>query len=123
MKIRQRICDITIFLCVIAYVLVGFYTKEWAWSLFIFILIPLMPFLLGLKRFYLWFELIVTVAYIFLGVKFSLWHPYWVLFLLIPIYHILFDRSRIKNFINKKKKEHDDDFISVKFGDDENEEG
>jgi hypothetical protein len=31
MKIRQRICDITIFLCVIAYVFVGFYTKEWAW--------------------------------------------------------------------------------------------
>ena len=35
------------------------------------------------------FPLIVVIAYIAIGILFDLWHPTWLLFLLIPLYYSL----------------------------------
>ena len=35
------------------------------------------------------FPLIVVIAYIAIGILFDLWHPTWLLFLLIPAYYML----------------------------------
>ena len=35
------------------------------------------------------FSLIVVIAYIAIGILFDLWHPTWLLFLLIPAYYML----------------------------------
>ena len=34
---------------------------------------------------------LVTFIYLFIGMKYGLWHPYWFLFITIPIYYIITD--------------------------------
>jgi len=93
--IRARICACTLFIAIIAYILIGYYLDEWAWSLFVFAIVPLMPFALGLKRIHISYELVVVAVYLTLGFAIDGWHPWWVLFLTIPVYHILFDHPLI----------------------------
>jgi hypothetical protein len=101
MKIREKIVAITPFICLIAFVLIGYYTGKWhpAWT--VFILIPLMPFLVGLQKIRITYPLFILIVYIVLGIIFKdkWWHPGWVIFLTIPVYYILFG-----NFKNKEKK-------------------
>ena len=90
---RKRICGVTIFICLIAYILIGYYgTKAnfnhpWAYGALVFLLVPLMPVLLGLKKLYFSYTLIVIIAYLVIGFVFHGWHPWWVLFLTIPVYY------------------------------------
>ena len=109
--IRARICACTLFIAVIAYILIGYYLDEWRWSLFVFAIVPLMPFALGLKRIHISYELVVVVAYLTLGFTIGDWHPWWVLFLTIPVYHILFDHPVVE--LHKDKKKEDDKTIEV----------
>ena len=97
---RVKMCASSALIAVIAYVLVGYYTKCWTWSLFIFLIVPLMPFLTGLKKITITYDLIVVIVYLVLGFTIKGWHPWWVLFLTIPIYHIFFDDV----FKHRKKK-------------------
>lgn len=96
-SIRRRICASVLFLAVIAYVLIGYFTGCWTWSLFVFLSVPAMPFLLGLKRIHISYEFIVLVVYLTLGFSIHGWHPWWVLFLTIPVYHILFRHPVIEH--------------------------
>ena len=41
------------------------------------------------------FPVLIVLIYLILGVYFDLWHPYWFLFLLIPIYYV------IESFVKK----------------------
>jgi hypothetical protein len=110
--IRERIAATTLLICIIAYVLTGYYTAEWRWPLLIFLAVPLMPVLLGLEKLYISFDLIVVIAYLVIGFTTKQWHPWWVLFLLIPVYHILFHnfkwdkyKANAKDFFKDDKEE------------------
>ena len=45
----------------------------------------------------------ITALYLYLGMQFGLWHPYWFLFLTIPIYYIIADP--IDRYVLKTKNE------------------
>lgn len=96
---QLKMCGVSTFLAIIAYVLVGYYTSCWTWSLFIFAIIPLMPFLVGLKKIHISYDLIIVAIYLVLGFTINGWHPWWVLFLTIPVYHIFLD-----DILRKRKK-------------------
>lgn len=77
---------------VIAYMLLGFLIDDgWVvyWTLFLLIPVPGLIISSFIKRKFSEFPipLIVTFSYLFIGVKFGLWHPYWILFLAIPLYY------------------------------------
>ena len=108
---QRKMCAISCFLATILYVLVSYYTSCYTWTLFFFLLIPLMPVLVGLKKVSLSYDLLVVISYLVLGISQNGWHPWWVLFLTIPIYHIFIDDCR------KKKKENID--IKIKVEDDD----
>ena len=42
------------------------------------------------------FPIFITVIYLILGVYFNLWHPFWFLFLLIPVYYPIIDLFKKK---------------------------
>ena len=51
---------------------------------------------------------LVTAVYLFLGMQFGLWHPYWFLFITIPFFYMLTDaieKLYIKEDKDKKEKE------------------
>jgi len=90
------------FLCTILYFILAFCLKEfkvdgaYAWSALVFLLIPFSYFIIGLKRFRFSFPVFIAALYITICVivqytaGISLWHPLWVMFLLIPPYYIFF---------------------------------
>ncbi len=43
------------------------------------------------------FALLITVLYLFIGIFFSAWHPGWMLFLLIPLWHSFISAVKRKN--------------------------
>ena len=49
------------------------------------------------------FPVLITAIYLFIGMYFKAWHPYWLLFLSIPIYYLITEAID-KNAIFKKKK-------------------
>ena len=49
---------------------------------------------------------LVTFVYLFLGMRYSLWHPYWFLFITIPVYYLITDP--IDKYVFKTKEESKD---------------
>ena len=45
---------------------------------------------------------LVTAVYLFLGMQFDLWHPYWFLFITIPFFYIIADN--VDKIVAKKKE-------------------
>lgn len=106
MTFRKKVCSATIFFCIIAHILLGYFTKAYTgsndgyWFGFLFyILVPVMPFLVGLKKFHISYEFGCLLIYLIVCITvqvatkdssspLQLWHPGWVIFLTIPIYHI-----------------------------------
>jgi len=94
----KRIFDIaTPFLCTIAYILMGFFLPNqvgWSQTWIVFLLIPIVPsiFVAIEHRSFCSFCYPVLVAgiYLILGMVLKLWHPYWFLFLTIPVYYAIF---------------------------------
>jgi transcriptional regulator with XRE-family HTH domain len=90
---------VTVFLCVIAYLLLGFLLPDsylgWGCSWIVFFLIPLVPSAVEAlhKRSFTTFAypVLVTAVYLLLGMVWGYWHPWWVLFISIPLYYILFE--------------------------------
>lgn len=78
---------------VITYLLLGFYVPVYGWSTWwIVILFPIIiaSILEAIEKrnpnkFAL--PVLIVAVYIFLGMYFWLWHPMWILFLLIPVYY------------------------------------
>jgi len=99
-------------LCVAAYLLVGFLLTDrnvgWAAGWPIFFLIPIVGSLfeaIRKKRFCdFCFPCLVAGVYLFLGmygnyIGVNFWHPWWILFLTIPVYYAIF--APIDNVIHK----------------------
>jgi transcriptional regulator with XRE-family HTH domain len=127
-KIYKTIEDVasgvTALLCVVAYLLCGFLIKDtylgWGCSWVVFFLIPLVPSLVEAlykrKICAFAFPVLVTMIYLVLGMYWGLWHPYWVLFLTIPVYYAGF--GPIDNLIARRHKdenldEDDDNIIDI----------
>ena len=132
--IEEIIMPITTFGSLIAYLLLGFLlpnAEGWGCYWVLFLLIPIIATLLSAirKRKFSEFAypILVTGVYCFLGmygvyhsVTYNLfgqiyntfWHPFWILFLTIPVYYCLFgpiDKLIHKNDIVIEKEEDDDD--------------
>ena len=100
-------------ICVVAYLLFGFYNVcgGWAHSWIIFITIPLYYSLIDVivkKRLDEFAYPVFTVlAYLYMGLYLGNWHPSWIVFVTIPVYYPIanaIDRT-IKNKKNKKKEQ------------------
>lgn len=90
----------------LAYILIGlFLDKGWSlyWSLFFFA--PVIPSIYDsiLKKSFCIFlyPLLATGVYCFIGTMLGLWHPYWFIFLTIPVYYAVF--APIDKLIHKRK--------------------
>lgn len=101
MNMKHRIIDATPLITLFIFLLLGFIGKEmgenwWKFAWLVFLLIPLMPIILGVKKLRISYTLIVIVAYILMGVFWPDygWHPGWIIFLTIPIVNILFPSKR-----------------------------
>ena len=115
-------------LAVLIYLLLGFLLpNNLGWRVYwvIFILIPVPGALLEAiikRRFCLVpIPLLVTATFLFLGVRFNMWHPWWLLFLAIPLYYSVFgpvDKLIHDHAIEKAKQEKvviiDGDKVKVK---------
>lgn len=85
--------SVLMLLAVITYLLLGFYVPRYGWSTWwIVILFPIViaSILEAIEKrnpnkFAL--PVLIVAVYIFLGFYFELWHPMWILFLLIPVYY------------------------------------
>ncbi len=85
--------SVLMLLAVITYLLLGFYVPKYGWTTWwIVILFPIIiaSILEAIEkrdpnRFAL--PVLIVCVYIFLGFYFMLWHPMWILFLLIPVYY------------------------------------
>lgn len=114
MNIKKKIVAITPFISLIAFILLsyfGYAHPGWV----VFLLIPVVPFLVGIERIKFSYPLIIAVIYVVFGLvtKFTWrWHPGWVIFLTIPIYYILvIPKSKIFIHTFKKDKFFEDDSI------------
>lgn len=97
---------VTLFTSIIAFVLVGLLVDGgWGWSWTILMLIPLVPSLMSAIRKrdanHFAYPILVTAVYCLLGILGGYWHPYWVMFLTIPLYYALV--NGIKLLVNRKK--------------------
>lgn len=81
-----------------AYVILGFTLENnvgWVefWPLFLLFPIPLNIYECINKRSIIRFNIsfVVLFVYLFLGMKFSMWHPYWAMLAIIPAFYIIFN--------------------------------
>ena len=100
MNMKERILCATPLISLIIFLCMGFIGNMWAWGCLAFLLVPLMPIILGeLNPEYI-FPIVVAGVYVGIGFGFNWWHPGWIIFLLIPVYYILFPAK--KSPIKKK---------------------
>lgn len=105
-----------------AYLLIGFLLNDWLNGIALFFI----PFIIGSfvkciskKRFSEFnISFLVLSIYIFLGTYLGIWHPLWVIFLLIPIYYTILgpiDEYRAKKLFSatKKNNENGDTVIDI----------
>lgn len=114
MDFRKKLCAATFFLVMIAHVILGYTLKQitgtndgYSYGFLLYILVPSMPFLVGLKRINISYEFAILVIYFSICITVQLttknlvtgpvrlWHPLWVLFLTIPVYHIFKEKRNI----------------------------
>lgn len=80
--------------CFLVFILVGIYvTNGWNFSwiaiLFIPILLSLVESIKRKKISAFLFPVLIVAIYCFIGMLYGLWHPYWFLFLFIPLFYII----------------------------------
>lgn len=76
--------------------------KIWLYALPIFLLNGIIPVLLGFKKLTFSVSFVITILYLILGfvstaMNHPLWHPGWVIFLLIPVIHALIGKPTSHN--------------------------
>lgn len=101
---QRRVVAATPLIALLIYLFLGFVFDLWHPGWLVFLLIPAVPFLVGLKQIRLTFPLLVFVAYIIIGFM-GYWHPGWIIFLLVPIQNVLFPPKSIKKYIKKETQE------------------
>lgn len=112
-KVEGIITGLIALLVIAAYLTLGFLVDgAWAiyWTLFLLIPVPGQIAVSIIKRKFCQFPipLIVTFAYLYLGMAFGMWHPWWLLFLSIPIYYSVFgplDKAIFEHSLNKEKED------------------
>jgi len=116
--IRDTLNLITIFLCILAYIMVGTTLKLWHPTWIIFFLIPIISSIIeaiiSRRLSHFAYPILVVSAYLLVGFLTGLWHPYWFLFLTIPLFYIitsLIDKltKKDKNYIIDADIDNDDD--------------
>lgn len=103
---QKRLVAATPFLSLLIFFLVGYLSGKWGAAALAFLLIPTMPFLVGLRKIIITFPLVIFISYLILGLAFNLWHPGWIIFLLLPIYSILVPTKKVV-IVSKSKKQND----------------
>lgn len=93
MNFRKRLIAAAPFISLLLFFIIWFVVGKFKYAWLAFLLIPLMPILVGYQRIKFTFSLFITVIYLIIGFAYGVWHPGWIIFLLIPIYHILFPKS------------------------------
>jgi len=100
---QKRVVAAMPLIALVIYLFIGFQFNLWHPGWVVFVLVPLTPFLVGLKQIRITFPLVVLVIYFILG-AFGFWHPGWLVFLLILIQNILFPPKSISKYIKKETK-------------------
>jgi len=100
---KNKVVMVTPFLTIIAFFILGhfgYYHPGWM----VFLLIPIMPYLVGKKKIRYSISVIITIFYLIANIitKGEYWDIGLVVFLLIPVFHILLSPG--------KKYFKDDDF-------------
>ena len=95
-------------LVTIAYLLLGFFTeKGWScyWVLFLLPVVvnTFIDAIIEKKASSFAYPVLVTMVFLFIGMRFELWHPLWVLFITIPVYYIIV--GTIEDSLKKKKRQ------------------
>lgn len=109
-KFREKFVTASFLISVILFILLRFYLEDKRYAFLAFVLVPLAPFLVGLKKIKITYPLLIIILYLVLGFTLSWWHPGWVLFITIPIFYIFFpnkeddDSDKLKRV---KKKDND----------------
>ncbi len=82
-------------LTVIAYLIFGFWNicGGWAYGWLVFLLIPiyysLVDSIFTRKADGFAFPVAVSLAYLWIGFEYGLWHPAWIIFLTVPFYYFI----------------------------------
>ena len=106
----SMIDSVILLLTLILYFVWSFVFDAWYVSWTIWVLMPAVMSLFEaiikkqLTKFI--YPCLITAIYCFLGMQYSLWHPYWFLFISIPVYYIIADKMDVYVF---KTKEEDKD--------------
>ncbi len=105
---QRRVVAATPLISLLIFLTLGLVWGLWHPGWLAFLLIPIVPYFVGLKQFRMTFSLLIVVIFVVLG-SFGYWHPGWLVFLLIPIYHILFpaDTKLFVKAETKPKKHYD----------------
>ena len=101
MNMRRRIIAATPIISLITFLVMGYVFNMWAYGCFAFLLIPVMPILLGEVDLDVLYPILVCCGYFALGFGFGWWHPGWIIFLTIPVYYILFPAKYRRMFRTK----------------------
>lgn len=102
---RNKLIVATPLICVFVFLLIGFMWDKWHPGWMVFLLIPVMPYLVGKKKIRFSIPFIITIIYLIIGFGWNLWHPGWIIFILIPVFEIFFGSHPFE----KKEKDKDDD--------------
>lgn len=94
--------------CFLSFFLVGFLVPNgwefsWIFWLFIPIINSIFDSIKKRKISLFLFPVLIVAIYCFLGLGFNLWHPYWFLFLLIPVFYVIAEPID-KLILSKKRK-------------------
>lgn len=115
-KKKNKVVDIAYAVCfplfILAYIILGVFLENgWAyyWPIILSaIVIPsLIDAILRKKITRFIYPVFVTEVYCYLGMRYSLWHPWWFLFITIPVFYCCFDP--IDKLIHKDEDDDDDD--------------
>ena len=93
--VKKIVLMLSLLICLITYITLGFLLNLWHPAWIIFLLIPIVDSIFNsiekrkLKEFN--FAILVVIIYLILGLQFNLWHPYWFIFLTIPFYYYCAD--------------------------------
>ncbi len=105
--------DGIIFICtLIAYILWSTLANAWYISWVLWVLMPAVMSIVEaveykqLSKFL--YPVLVAAVYCFIGMKYELWHPYWLLFVTIPVYYIMANLFDVYVFKTKKEDQDED---------------